>query len=291
MQDKILVLMTIYNEPLSYIEQSLSSIKNQTYSNFSVNIVVDNPAVSNEIRLFLNTFCKQDNRFRVLFNEDNIGLALSLNKAFFEFKNEVFKYIARIDSDDICLLNRFDIQVDYLNENPDIDLIGSSAYQIDEAGDLLDDFFVSKGEVKLKFGSNSIHPTWMMKVNVFLELSGYRNYRCSQDYDFLCRAKLKGFNVENIEEKTIYYRLRLGSIGQKNRLQQRRIKFYISKSYRNSTTNDWDVPVHNHNIMCSVFNFVEKRRKSKKILSLFSYYHMKNLYFLFMKSREINGKF
>ena len=52
-----------------------------------------------------------------------------MNKAILISSGE---FIARIDSDDICLKDRTKIQVEYLNKNKDIDVLGSSAFIISD---------------------------------------------------------------------------------------------------------------------------------------------------------------
>ncbi len=295
MKSKILVLMSIYNESLDFIKQSTLSIREQTYSNFRVVIVIDNPKISAEILDYLNSLSNNDQRFLIHRNETNIGLANSLNVAASKVELADFDYIARMDSDDISLPKRFETQINFLLSNPDVDLIGSSAYQIDECNRNLDDFTVSKGLVRLNYGSSSIHPTWMMKKSIFVDLCGYRNFECAQDYDFLCRASLRGYVIENIPEKLIFYRLRTNSIGAKKRLLQRRIKYYISYKYRNKTLLENGVPLLSDNIMCFLFNFIEEVKATNKTLSFllypFSFYHMRNIYLLYMNYREKNCEY
>ncbi|MCS0305987.1 glycosyltransferase [Vibrio diabolicus] len=295
MKSKILVLMSIYNESLDFIKQSTLSIREQTYSNFCVVIVIDNPKISAEILDYLNSLSNNDQRFLIHRNETNIGLANSLNLAASKVELADFDYIARMDSDDISLPKRFETQINFLLSNPDVDLIGSSAYQIDECNRNLDDFTVSKGLVRLNYGSSSIHPTWMMKKSIFVDLCGYRDFECAQDYDFLCRASLRGYVIENIPEKLIFYRLRSNSIGAKKRLLQRRIKYYISYKYRNKTLLENGVPLLSDNIMCFLFNFIEEVKATNKTLSVllypFSLYHMRNIYLLYMNSREQNCEY
>lgn len=287
--------MSIYNESLDFIKQSTLSIRDQTYNNFRVVIVLDNPKITAEILDYLSFLSSSDKRFLIYRNETNIGLANSLNVAASKVNLADFDYIARMDSDDICLPERFETQINFLLSNPDVDLVGSSAYQIDESNRNLNDFIVNKGTVRLNYGSSSIHPTWMMKKSLFVDLGGYRNFECAQDYDFLCRACLMGYIIENIPEKLIFYRLRSGSIGAKKRLLQRRIKYYISYEYRRKTLLENNVPNLSNNIMCSLFDFIEEFKANNKALSFllypFSLYHMRNIYLLYMKSREKNCEY
>ena len=77
---QISVLMSVYNESERELKESVDSILNQSYKNFEFIIVNDNPNNIN-LKLMLNRFASKDNRIKIIENEKNIGLAMSMNKA------------------------------------------------------------------------------------------------------------------------------------------------------------------------------------------------------------------
>ncbi|MCI1113947.1 glycosyltransferase, partial [Stenotrophomonas maltophilia] len=77
----------------------------------------------------LEAYASKDSRVRVVHNEKNIKLIATLNKGIQLAKGE---YIARMDSDDISVLNRLEIQINKLIQSPEIDLLGSSMILIDQ---------------------------------------------------------------------------------------------------------------------------------------------------------------
>ena len=80
MSELISVIMSTYNEKAEWIRKSVESILNQTYSNIEFVIVLDNP--NNEmIQEVLREYEALDTRVRLVYNENNIGLVKSLNKA------------------------------------------------------------------------------------------------------------------------------------------------------------------------------------------------------------------
>ncbi|MDA0155589.1 glycosyltransferase [Vibrio sp. Makdt] len=284
--NKVLVLMTTYNESLEHLSEAINSLKEQTYTNFDVIIIVDKPDVDEIIKSYLLNLASLDGRFNIHINKFNLGLANSLNLAFDIMKDKDYAYIARMDADDISVPNRFKEQVKYLDNAKDADLIGTSAITINEQSDVTGEFNVKLGSVDLDYGSDSIHPSWMMRFYIFSRLSGYRDFRCSQDYDFLCRAKLAGFKIKNINEKLLYYRIRPNSIGASKKLIQRRRKYHISKNYRGGNLLNVVEPVLNENIMTRLFEYIEANKKQsriKYILMIFSLYHVRNFYLLFKK--------
>ena len=72
-EKKISVLMSIYNEPLIYIQKALDSIKSQTYQNIEIIVIVDKPDYQNAIT-YLNSEQRKDSRINYYVNDVNIVL-------------------------------------------------------------------------------------------------------------------------------------------------------------------------------------------------------------------------
>jgi glycosyltransferase involved in cell wall biosynthesis len=104
---KISVLMSVYNEPESIILESVNSILTQTFSDFELLIVNDNPQ-NHEVEAILERIAKMDSRIRIIKNERNVGLAISLNRAADVAKAN---YFLRMDSDDVSMPNRFEKRI------------------------------------------------------------------------------------------------------------------------------------------------------------------------------------
>ena len=116
-EDKISVIMTVYKESKEELKESFESIINQTYKNIEFIIVIDNPKEQWRID-FIKSY--NDSRVKLVVNKENLGLPLSLNKA---LKLVTGNYIARMDADDISILDRLEKQLTYL-KNSDCDLVG-----------------------------------------------------------------------------------------------------------------------------------------------------------------------
>lgn len=278
--------MTIYNESISYITASIDSILSQTYKNLDLVIVIDNPSLDQECITYIKQLEINNVNVRVVTNEANIGLALSLNKAVKSVFLNDYAYIARMDADDISDKERFEVQVAYMEKNNCVDLLGGSAFIINKNGIVINEMNMCEN-ISLSYGSNSIHPSWLMKTEVFINNDGYRNFSSAQDYDFLCRAAFNGYRIANMNRKIIYYRVHSGSIGAVKRLNQRRFKFFIARNYRNKTLLRVKPPILMPNMMSKNFNYVEKVKLKNKALgrciSFLSYYHLVNYYYTIMK--------
>ena len=131
MKHKISVIMACYNEEKEWVRESINSILGQSFDDFEYIIVLDNPN-NKLLRDYLEEIKKIDDRIKLIINDKNEGLVSSLNKA---IKYSTGEYIARMDSDDISMNNRLEIQYEYLENNPEISLISSKAIIINENGE------------------------------------------------------------------------------------------------------------------------------------------------------------
>jgi glycosyltransferase involved in cell wall biosynthesis len=118
--------MSVHNGA-EYLRDSIDSVLNQTYDKFEFLIIDDGSTDSS--RKIIESY--DDDRIKLLVNETNIGLIKSLNKGISESSGE---YIARQDADDICYPERFAREIEILDRNPDILLVGTQLTLIDNAG-------------------------------------------------------------------------------------------------------------------------------------------------------------
>lgn len=124
---KISVVMPVYNAD-RFLVESIESILNQTYTNFEFIIISSNP--TEKAKGILDNYQRRDARILVFYQEKK-GIAFARNFGCQQAKGE---YIAVMDADDISSLNRFEIQITFMEEHPDIGIVGSWADFIDENG-------------------------------------------------------------------------------------------------------------------------------------------------------------
>lgn len=218
--DLVSILMCVYDEKDEYIVKAIESIINQTYKNMEIIIVCDNPTNS-RIKKLLGQYKIKDNRIKIIINKENIGLSLSLNKAISVSNG---KYIARMDADDISILDRIKFQKEYLIDNG-FDIIGSGVVCINEDGETINVLnrypTTSKRFLKKILYSNCMpHPTWFGKREVFINNNGYRNIPYAEDFDFILRGLKLGYRMGNIKKVLLKYRIRDNSISKSNGLKQ-----------------------------------------------------------------------
>lgn len=203
------VLMSVYKKDNSiFFKQSLESIMNQTLMPNEIILVKDGSLteeLENVITEYQNNY---SNLFKIVSLTSNNGLANALNEG---MRIAKYSIIARMDSDDICIPDRFEIQINYLIDNQ-LDIVGG---QIIEFSKNIEDI-VSVREVPLqhndivlfmKFRSPFSHPTIVFRKDVFNALNGYDVNTFPEDYDFFVRAYLLGFKFGNVKENVMYFRL------------------------------------------------------------------------------------
>lgn len=203
-QPKVSVILPCFNRE-KYIEISLKSILNQTYSNLEI-IVIDNNSTDNT-SLIVKKYANADLRIKFIQNEENIGLVNSLNKA---LSFATGKYIARMDDDDISLPTRIEKQVRFLEQNSDIAMVGTF---IEPIGNINANSWINitdydEIEVAMNFFNPICHPTCLIKRE-FIEKNNIKynsNYTYAEDYNFWKDIILHDGKIANIPEKLLQYR-------------------------------------------------------------------------------------
>ncbi|MEX5801338.1 glycosyltransferase [Enterobacter cloacae] len=127
--EKIAVIMSVYREDNSlYIKQAIESILSQTYSEIKLFIMVDGQ-VSKNINDLLHNYSSHK-KIEIFRRDINKGLAHSLNELIdVVVAKKEYKFIARMDSDDISLPHRLEEQINYFHKKQEVDVIGSFCHE------------------------------------------------------------------------------------------------------------------------------------------------------------------
>ena len=129
--------------------------------------------------------------------------------------------IAVADADDESLLHRLEHQVDFLDRNPDVCLLGGGMIRIDERGNPIDDPILSPifdaprkyREELLRGQGVMLHGAMMFRRRVLDRVKGYGAYTSSGDFEFILRAS-RYFQMHNLQEALIRRRVHEGSLTQ-----------------------------------------------------------------------------
>lgn len=130
MNPLVSVIMPAYNAE-DYIGEAIESIQSQTYANWELIIVEDHSTdrTLDVIKIY------HDQRIKVFCNSYNMGIADTTNRA---IKESSGKYFALLDDDDIAERERLQLQVEYLENHPEIDILGGRTTYIDSNSKIID---------------------------------------------------------------------------------------------------------------------------------------------------------
>ena len=233
----ISVLMSVYkSEKSSYLDRALKSVWNdQTLKPNEIILVEDGPLGEDLNEVVDHWKERLSDRLVLLCNETNLGLTKSLNKGIKYVRSE---YIARMDSDDISDPLRFERQFNYLQEHPEIDVLGGALQEFnDENSNLNVRHYPLTPEQCREYivkASPLAHPTVMIRRRVFD--SGIRydeRFRTSQDIALWFDLLVKGFKIANLPDVTINFR-RSGDLFKRRSRNKafNEFKIYLNGIYR-----------------------------------------------------------
>jgi len=237
MNDLVSVVMSTYNGNESDLRQAVESILNQTYHNLEFIILLDNPQ-NKIIYNILKEYEVKDKRVKLIINETNLGLPLSLNKG---IKNAKGNYIARMDADDISLPNRIECEIEFILNN-NLDMTAALKIEIDENNNIIEAKKLMKmlpNDVAflLPYGCFLTHPSVIFKKSVIEELGGYRNISSAEDYDLWLRMLICKCRIGVIDDYLIKYRIRTDSISRQDLYKQLLTSKFLRMAYHNHSLN------------------------------------------------------
>lgn len=222
---KVSVIMPVHNAS-KYVEESIQSVLDQTFTDFE--FIIINDGSTDLSGTILNKYSKLDNRLKILNNSTNLGVVKSLNIGL-KASNGV--YIARIDADDIWLKIKLQKQVDRMEEQPMLGLLGTAKMLIDEQGQPI------KNKKEHNYFSNAEIRKNILKKNLFCHSSviyrsevvsmiGFYNeeFINTEDYEYWIRI-INKYRVEILKEMLVYYRISSGMVSLRRRSEQ--LKYVI----------------------------------------------------------------
>ena len=196
------VLIPTYNGG-RYVFEAIQSILNQTYQDFEL-LIIDDGSTDNTSKI-IQSF--NDPRIRWFRNEKNEGLIATLNRGLELAQGQL---IARMDSDDLSLPDRFEKQIHYLNEHPDVSVVGG-AYETIEENVRIVRHPTDPEQVRQELlftGCVIAHPTVMFRKKVLEDL-GFtydKNYPHAEDYALWAKLSQQ-VKLANLPDVLLRYRV------------------------------------------------------------------------------------
>lgn len=201
----ISVLMSVHNGE-KYLRPAMTSLLQQTFADFEL-IVVDDGSQDGSPAI-LQEFAAQDSRV-VVVSHENQGLTRSLNVGCQRARGE---FIARMDADDVALPRRFEKQVQFLREHPEVVAVGSEVLLMDEQGWLIGPRHQPPGHAEIEArllagdGGAMTHPAVLVRATALRQVGGYQEkFVTGQDLDLFLRLGEVG-RLANLPEVLLHWR-------------------------------------------------------------------------------------
>jgi glycosyltransferase involved in cell wall biosynthesis len=206
---KFSVLMSVYkNEKAEYLRESLQSLLNQSIMPQEIVIVQDGPiglGLLSVIREYKN---ENSELIKTVILEENRGLGYALQEGILQCKEE---WIARMDTDDVAVPDRFEKQTAYIESHPGVQMIGGWIYEFDD----IPENIIALRKTPLnqrriyrsaKFRNPFNHMTVMYRKAAVLNAGNYQHSTNNEDYHLWARMIMQGVEMYNLPEVLVYAR-------------------------------------------------------------------------------------
>lgn len=234
MNPLVTIAIPIYNAD-RFLRIAIQSVIDQTFQYWELILINDG---STDRSLEIMREFESDSRVSILDDGENKGLIYRLNES---VKLAKGKYYARMDADDIMHPHRIEKQVRYLEENTECDVLGSSAYSIDENNKIIG----IKNSTNLRWnrksllrGSAFIHPSVIGRREWFLNNPYDKEWDRAEDYQLWFRT-VDNSNFHNLEEPLLYYReVGIPTFGKYFKTQKTIMKLWSRRDFLDVSTKD-----------------------------------------------------
>ena len=202
--------MSIYKkENSNFFNSCMNSIIKQTYPPSEIILVKDGPLRKELEKIIIKWKYKLGGKLKIITLDRNVGLGHSLQYGLLNCTNEI---VARTDTDDICREDRFEKQIKFLDNNPDIDVVGCWVAEFENnVNNIISIRKVPISDNKIKkyarFRNPFNHPSVVFRKHAILTCGGYQPFRALEDYYLWVRMILKGRRFANLPEPLLLFRL------------------------------------------------------------------------------------
>ncbi len=211
----ITIYMPVFNAA-QFLDQSISSILSQTFSNFEF-IIVDDASNDNSWKI-IKSYAKKDKRITAIKNKINLGVSLTSNIAISQAKG---KFLARMDADDISFPDRLEKQLKFLQKNKSIIATGGQCIVIDQDDNVIGNKNFPTQFKKLKdmiFWAVPIQqPSMMVNLSKLPKnFTWYQPNQSSAEEINLMFKFMQYGQISNLKDNLLFYRHLNNSLSHKN---------------------------------------------------------------------------
>jgi glycosyltransferase involved in cell wall biosynthesis len=207
---KFSVLISVYKkEKAEFFERALESIYDEQVLKPEQIVLVEDGELSEELYSVVDDFkARLGDILCVVSLKENVGLGDALNEG---LKYCKYEYVARMDSDDVSLPNRFLKQIEFLKQNPDVDVLGSwiGEFEDDESNIIYERKLPELHESLVKYAKSRCplnHVSVVYKKKKVQQAGLYDGFLGIEDYYLWAKLILGGSKFHNIQESLVSVR-------------------------------------------------------------------------------------
>ena len=224
---KVSVLMPNYNCE-AYLPEAIESILGQSFTDFEF-IIIDDGSSDRSWEI-IQEYASRDKRIVAVKNEKNLKICKTLNKWIALAK---WEYIARMDSDDISLSERFAKQVDFLDNNPQVWIVWGAMEIMDIDGTVFSkrEYNVSDTKIRSKIFRYSpfCHASTMIRGKVLKKSWWYNIFlHDAEDYELYFRIWLF-WDFANLDSVVYQMRVNKKSVTYQSTSRMEKLTLYVRK--------------------------------------------------------------
>lgn len=229
------VLMSLYyKEQPDYLTQSLESVFNQTLAPDEVVLVEDGP-LTEELYRILDKFQNEYPNLKRLPQSINRGLGKALNEGLKHCSNDL---VARMDTDDICFPDRFEKQIRFMIDHPEIDVSGSWIEEFEGNPENIVSIRRVPTEHKdiskyIKKRSPLNHPSVIFRKAAVIKAGNYLSFPLFEDWYLWARMMVNGCVFANISECLLHFRVSPDMMKRRGGLKYAKSSFKLQRELHN----------------------------------------------------------
>ncbi|MGB2401356.1 MAG: glycosyltransferase [Porticoccaceae bacterium] len=198
------VMMSVWRkDDPNLLKQAICSILNQTLLPNYLLIGIDGP-VTKKLELVINEFSKRSN-VKIFWFKENRGLAWVLNDLLREVQTEL---VGRMDADDFSLAERFEKQIPFFSNDPELSVLGAGINMVNNKSEKLRNYPTDHNSIfdRCPFRNPIAHPTVIIRTNALKSVGGYPEIRRCQDWALWGLMLSKGYKFGNLSLPVLDYR-------------------------------------------------------------------------------------
>lgn len=231
------VLMSVYiKEKAEFLDRALKSIYDEQEIKPNQIVLVEDGELTDELYEMIEIWKnKLGEILEVVKLEKNMGLGDALKIGLEKCK---FEFVARMDSDDISLPNRFKKQLEAFENNPNLDICGSwvGEFENDENEIYAYRKLPQNHDDIIKFAKTRSplnHPSVMFKKSAVLKAGSYQKALMTEDYFLWVRMLLDGAKFYNIPEMLVKMRAGKSQLSRRGGLKYAISEFKVQREFYN----------------------------------------------------------